>query len=664
MTDVIVGIDLGTTNSEVAALVDGTVRVLAGAGGEQIMPSCVGLAPDGTLLVGTPARNQLGLYPERTVKSIKRLMGSDRRVTLGDRDSTPAEISAIILRTLKQRAEAALGGPVRRAVITVPAYFSDAQRQATRDAGEIAGLEVVRILNEPTAAALAYGAERAGDRTVLVYDLGGGTFDVSLVQGQGDVTEVLASHGNNHLGGDDFDQLLLEHVLARFTTATGVDVRTDARAMSRLLHAVEEAKKRLSFEPYARIREEYLAERDGVPVHLDLEVSREDYEPLVRRLLESTLDSVHQALADAGKRPDEIDEVLLVGGATRTPLVTRLLAEATGLTARQEVHPDLCVALGAGVLAARLAGHDVDRVLVDVSPYSFGPSYFGLLDGVPSEHCYHPIIPRNTPLPATRTDTYATMVDNQAAADVCIYQGDDPNALHNLLVGRFRIEGLSRVPAGNEVLCRMELDLDGILRVSAIEKRTGLAKHVTIEGATTAMSEVEVAAARERMRELFGEAAAGGGELDGGELDADELDEAGVDAGDDDELGEAEVDDTDLEAGDAARRGSVRAGTTDAAHTRRGRAAGVGEAAGAAGGRRRQSAAGDDARREQRVAVSEARALLERSARLQVRMTPEDREDALALQAQIEDALKAGDWDRLRAQARELADLLFYVEER
>ncbi len=645
MSDVIVGIDLGTTNSEVAALVDGRVQVLTTPDGEQIMPSCVGLAPDGALLVGTPARNQYGVYPERTVKSIKRLMGSDRRVTLGDSAYTPAEVSAIILRTLKQRAEAALGVPVRRAVITVPAYFSDAQRQATRDAGGIAGLEVFRILNEPTAAALAYGADRAGDRTVLVYDLGGGTFDVSLVQGHGEVTEVLASHGNNHLGGDDFDQLLLDHVVSRFRTATGVDVRPDGRAMSRLWHAVEEARKRLSFEPYARIREEYLAERDGIPVHLDLEVSREDYEPLVRRLLEGTLDSVHHALADAGRRPDQIDEILLVGGATRTPLVTRLLTEAMGLTPRQEVHPDLCVALGAGVLAARLAGHDVDRVLVDVSPYSFGPSYVGLLDGILSEHCYHPVIPRNTPLPASRTDTYATVVDNQEACEVCVYQGDDPSALNNILVGRFHIEGLSRAPAGNEVLCRMELDLDGILRVSAIEKRTGRARHLAIEGATTALSEAELAAARERMRDLFGDAGTPGA----GDVEDAGDDERDVDAA---EVGPAErdhpgADESVAESPDPHRRSTGTGGP-----------AGAPEAA-----RRRGDPEADD-HREQRVAVSEARALLERSARLQPRMPPEDRGEALALQRQIENALHAGDWQRLREQARELADLLFYVEER
>lgn len=597
MADVIIGIDLGTTNSEVAALVNEKVEVLA-ADGEQIMPSVVGLSPEGNLLVGTPARNQYGLYPERTVKSIKRLMGTDQRVVLGERAYSPPEISAMILRTLKARAEAALGTPVHKAVITVPAYFSDAQRQATRDAGQIAGLDVTRILNEPTAAALAYGADREGARTILVYDLGGGTFDVSLVQVHDDVTEVLASHGNNRLGGDDFDQLLLDFVLNRFTASGGGDVRANRRAMSRLLHAVEEAKKRLSFEPYARIREEHLAERDGVPVHLDLEVARAEYEQLIRPLLDGTLDSVHRALADAGKHPDEVDEILLVGGATRTPLVSELLKGKTGLTPRQELHPDLCVAFGAGVLAARVAGHEVRRVLVDISPYSFGPSYFGFLNGVPSEHCYRPIIYRNTPLPVSRTESYVTMVDNQEAWRVSVYQGDDPNALNNILVGRFVIEGLSQVPAGNEILCRMDLDLDGILKVTAVEKRTGLAKYIAIEGATTAMSEAEVARARRHMQDLFGEE----GEENLGLI----------------EMGEA----------DSAPVASV-----------------------------------EEEERDQRVQISEARALLERSRRLLDKMNPEDREEAIALHEQIESALHAAEWDRLRQAATDLADLSFYVEE-
>ena len=607
MADNIIGIDLGTTNSEVAALVHSQVQVLANDG-EQIMPSVVGLSPDGRLLVGTPARNQYVLSPERTVRSIKRLMGSDQRVALGEQMYTPPEISAMILRELKTRAEAALGAPVSRAVITVPAYFSDAQRQATRDAGQIAGLEVVRILNEPTAAALAYGADRQGERTILVYDLGGGTFDVSLVQVHSDITEVLASHGNNHLGGDDFDQLLLDFVHTRFVDTGGVDIRADRRAMSRLLHAVEEAKKRLSFEPYARLREEHLAERNGVPVHLDVEVARSEYEQLIRPLLEGTLDSVHRALADAGKRPDQVEEILLVGGATRTPLITILLQDATGLTPRQELHPDLCVAFGAGVLAARLAGHAVERVLVDISPYSFGPSYFGLLNGVPSEHCYRPIISRNTPLPVSRTESYFTMVDEQQAWQVSIYQGDDPHALNNLLVGRFLAEGFSRVPAGNEILCRMDLDLDGILRVTATEKRTGLAKQITIEGATTAMSESEMAQARLRMQELFG--------VEDEEVDFDE-----------------EADEADAEVIDIA----ARAISTDT------------------------SAA--EADRDRRVQISEARALLERSRRLLDRMTTEDREEAIALHEQIEDALKTAQWQPLHAAMTTLADLLFYVEE-
>jgi molecular chaperone DnaK len=602
MADDIIGIDLGTTNSEVAALVHGQVQVLA-SDGEQMMPSVVGLSPDGRLLIGTPARNQYVLYPERTVRSIKRLMGSDQRVALGEQMYTPPEISAMILRALKARAEAVLDTPVSKAVITVPAYFSDAQRQATRDAGQIAGLEVVRILNEPTAAALAYGADRQGERTILVYDLGGGTFDVSLVQVHSDITEVLASHGNNHLGGDDFDQLLLDFVHHRFVDTGGVDIRADRRAMSRLLHAVEEAKKRLSFEPYARLREEHLAERNGVPVHLDMEVARSEYEQLIRPLLEGTLDSVHRALSDAGKRPDQVDEILLVGGATRTPLITALLHDTTGLTPRQELHPDLCVAFGAGVLAARLAGHEVERVLVDVSPYSFGPSYFGLLNGVPSEHCYRPIISRNTPLPVSRTESYFTMVDEQQAWQVSIYQGDDPNALNNLLVGRFLAEGFSRVPAGNEILCRMDLDLDGILRVTATEKRTGLAKQITIEGATTAMSESDMAQARLRMQELFG--------IEDEEVDFDE--------DDDDEVIDVEVNDISPDTSAADR--------------------------------------------DRRVQISEARALLERSRRLLDRMTPEDREEAIALHEQIEDALKTAQWQPLHAAMTTLADLLFYVEE-
>lgn len=504
MNEPLIGIDLGTTNSEVAALIDGEVQVLDEAG-ETILPSYVGLAPDDKLIVGTPARNQYIVYPERTIKSIKRRMGSDETVPLGDRQYSPAEISAMILRALKQRAETKLGVAVGRAVITVPAYFSDRQRQATRDAGSIAGLEVVRILNEPTAAALAYGAGGGGASTVLVYDLGGGTFDVSLVRIDRDVTEVLASHGNNHLGGDDFDRLVVDSILARLPGDVKRAVEADRRAMSRIVRAAEEARKRLSFEPHTFVREENLVEVKGVPQHVELELHRDELEEILLPLLRQTLDSVHRALADAGKRPADLDGILLVGGATRTPLVSELLAEATGLVPRQDLHPDLCVALGAGVQAARLQGYAIERVLVDVSPWSFGVSHIGYLDDLPSNHCFKAVIARNTPLPASRTEPFETLHDGQESVRISIFQGEDPDALRNLFIGDFLVEGLSDVPAPNEILCRMDLDLDGILRVTATEKITGLSKQTTIERATAALSELDLVRARARVRELFGD---------------------------------------------------------------------------------------------------------------------------------------------------------------
>jgi len=377
MSDVIVGIDLGTTNSEIAAFVGDQVRVL-GPGDTRMLPSCVGYSPSGELLVGESARNQQALYPENTVRSIKRKMGSGESVKLGGKEFTPQEISALILSELVEWAHRELGERPGEAVITVPAYFSDAQRSATREAGELAGLEVVRMLNEPTAASLAYGYGGGSRHTALVYDLGGGTFDVSVVAMEGDVTEVLASHGNNRLGGDDFDDLLAGRLIEEFKKRHGVDLRDGhAAAKARLWWAAEEAKKKLSFEPYVKIREEALVTDGGKPLHLEVEISREEYEALIRPLIDSTLDSVSKAMEGAGKGPRDIDAILLVGGSTRTPLVSNLLTARTGIQPRQEVHPDLCVALGAGVMASRLSGMNVDRVLVDISPYSFGVSYLG-----------------------------------------------------------------------------------------------------------------------------------------------------------------------------------------------------------------------------------------------------------------------------------------------
>jgi molecular chaperone DnaK (HSP70) len=368
----------------------------------------------------------------------------------------------------------------------------------------MAGLEVVRILNEPTAASLAYGFADGARRTVMVYDLGGGTFDVSVVMVEGDVTEVLASHGNNRLGGDDFDDLLLAQLQAEFQQRHGI--RIDAahpQALARLWWAAEAAKKQLSFEPHAQIREEALIVRDGVPLHLEMELSRGEYEKLILPLVESTLDSVSKALGDAGKKAGDLDAILLVGGSTRTPLVSRLLRERTGLEPREDVHPDLCVALGAGVLASRLGGRDVDRVLVDVSPYSFGPSYLGQRGGVPYPYCYHPIIRRNTPLPVTRTESYYTTFPGQREVEIRIFQGDNEDALQNVLVGDFNVEGLTTSSEPNEVMCRMSLDIDGILHVAAIEKRTGKSKHITIADALQAKSDEEIAAARQRIADLY-----------------------------------------------------------------------------------------------------------------------------------------------------------------
>ncbi len=503
MSDLIVGIDLGTTNSEVAAFLDGKVRVL-GPGDQKILPSCVGFSDSGELLVGEPARNQQAIYPERTVRSIKRRMGSTESVMLGGQSFTPPEISAVILRELVEWARLSLGRSPQKAVITVPAYFSDAQRSATREAGALAGLEVVRILNEPTAASLAYGYGDGSRHTALIYDLGGGTFDVSVVTIEGDVTEVLASHGNNRLGGDDFDDLLAERLAQEFQKQHGIDVRQGhPAARARLWWAAEEAKKKLSQEPFVLVREEALVSRTGTPVHLETEITRPDYESLIRPLIESTLDSVSKALQDAGRKPGDMDAVLLVGGSTRTPLVFQLLSELIRIEPRQDLHPDLCVALGAGVLASRLAGRDVDRVLVDVSPYSFGVSYLGDRGGVPYPHCYKPIIRRNTPLPLTRTEAFFTSRPFQTEVDVQVYQGDDEDALKNIPVGDFRIGNLTETKDSNEILCRMKLDLDGILDVAAVEKRTGKSKQITIANALQAKTPDEIAAGRKRIQELY-----------------------------------------------------------------------------------------------------------------------------------------------------------------
>ncbi len=498
----IVGIDLGTTNSEVAIIRDRQPFVFA-EDGDPILPSFVGLAEDGRLLVGKAARNQWVLAPERTIKSIKRKMGQDVKVRLGDQEYRPQEISAMILRTLRDRAARQLGQPVQKAVITVPAYFNDAQRQATREAGELAGLEVVRILNEPTAASLTYDPNQRDLQRMLVYDLGGGTFDVSIVQAQEGIVEVLASHGDTQLGGDDFDELLLNFICERFQQEHGVDLRTNLVAKSRVLRAAEAAKRHLSDHPFARIEEEFIAEKEGRALHLNLEITRDDYEQMIRPLVDRTMDCVQQALDDSHLTAAAVNKVVLVGGSTRTPLIQQLLEERLNQPAHQEVNPDLCVAMGASIQAGIIGGQDVGAVLVDITPHSLGIRCLDLMHGYDYPFRFAPILHRNTPLPASRSEVFYTVQDHQSEVEIDVYQGESEDVRQNYPVGKFRIQGLAPVPAGNPIVVQLDLNLDGMLKVSAREKATGLQKQVTIENALARYEREERDLARERLAELW-----------------------------------------------------------------------------------------------------------------------------------------------------------------
>ncbi len=506
MSEIIVGIDLGTTNSEIAIVEDGKVTLIEDAG-RKIIPSFVGISENNEVLVGEAAKNQYVLYPERTVKSIKRLMGEETKVEMAEQAYTPQEISAIILKRLKAIAETYLNQPVEKAVITVPAYFSDAQRQATREAGEIAGLEVVRMINEPTAAALSYEADQKAHKRILVYDLGGGTFDVSVVSIEDDVVEVLASHGNNQLGGDDFDQKIIDHIVKYIKKNSKVDIQASRKAMARINRAAEEAKRALSDQPFVTIEEEYLDEHEGVPIHLSLELARLDYEELIVDYIDETLEAVHIALNGANLTASDIDEILLVGGSTRTPIVSDRLAEKFNLQPHLDVDPDLCVASGAAIQAAMIAGTDVSAsaVLVDITPYTYGTSAIGELNGEWYPHKYVPIIHKNSALPLTKSEVFYTMRDNQEAVEVKIFQGEKHDALDNIQIGEFLVEGLSRVPQGNPILLSLDLDLNGILHVSAKEKNTGLEKSIVIDNAISRFEEAEMEAAKERIQEIFGE---------------------------------------------------------------------------------------------------------------------------------------------------------------
>ncbi|MDH3349355.1 MAG: Hsp70 family protein [Desulfobulbaceae bacterium] len=505
MSEVIVGIDLGTTNSEVAVWQNGKLTIIS-ENDSKLIPSFVGLDNNNALLVGEPAKNQYMVYPERTIKSVKRKMGEDDKLSLGENSYSPQEISAIILKKLKKMAENHLNCEVHKAVITVPAYFSDIQRQATREAGDIAGLEVVKMINEPTAAALTYESGHQDSRRILVYDLGGGTFDVSVVQVEDDIIEVVAGHGNNHLGGDDFDHKITQHIITHLHEEHGIsEAELSPGALARIERAAEAAKQTLSDNPFAEISEEYLAERDGVPINLSLELSRMEYEEMITPFIDETLEAVHIALKGAKLTASDIEEIVLVGGSTRTPLVKNRLTEEFGFHPRGEINPDLCVASGAAMQAAMIGGEKVSAVLVDITPYTFGTSAFSELDGMPYPHVFVPLIEKNTPIPVAKSEVFGTMYDDQEAVEVTVYQGENIDALQNISIGKFRVEGLSKGPANNKIIITCELDKDGILHVTAKEKNSGLQRNISINNAISRFEENELDHAKNKIASLFNE---------------------------------------------------------------------------------------------------------------------------------------------------------------
>ena len=505
-TGIVVGIDLGTTNSEVAYIHEGQPRIVdLGNGG--ILPSCVGLDADGQLMVGAPARNQYAAAPERTVVSIKRKMGSGERVSMGDQTYAPQEIAAFILKALKEGAEKELGEPVTRAVITVPAYFADAQRQATREAGQIAGLEVLRIINEPTAASLVYESRGGGQRKILVYDLGGGTFDVSVVSIEEGVVEVLASTGDAHLGGDDFDQLIIDGLNEHLEGELAVpSPASDLALQARLRRAAERAKIRLSDHPLAPIEEDHVGVVDGEPRHLRYELHRPHFEQFIEELLENTMKAATTALNDAGVRPSQLDKVLLVGGSTRIPRIADLVRQRLGHEPHGEVDPDLCVALGAAVQAGMEMGLEVESVLVDITPYTFGTEAAGELYGRPYMHQFVPLIHRNTRLPVSRSDLFHTLHEDQEVVRVQVYQGEDPDALKNTKIGDFLFEGLNEDPDASDqgILLTYSLNLDGILQVHALERSSGREIRGVVEDAVGRSTPEEMATAKNRLEALWG----------------------------------------------------------------------------------------------------------------------------------------------------------------
>jgi molecular chaperone DnaK len=480
----VIGIDLGTTNSCVSVMEGGEPVVIPNPEGSRTSPSVVAFSKTGERLVGQVAKRQAITNPDRTVISIKRDMGTDRKVKIDDNQYTPQEISAMILQKLKADAEAFLGEKISQAVITVPAYFSDSQRQATKDAGKIAGLEVLRIINEPTAAALAYGLDKEHDQKILVFDLGGGTFDVSILEIGDGVFEVLATHGNNRLGGDDFDQRVMDYLADTFKKENGIDLRNDKMALQRLKEAAEKAKIELSGVTTTNINLPFITADASGPKHLDVTLTRAKFDEITADLVEKTMEPTRQAMKDAGLGPDKIDKILLVGGSTRIPAVQEAVKKYLGKEPFKGINPDECVAVGASIQAGVLTGEVKDLLLLDVTPLSLGIETLG---GVCTK-----LIERNTTIPAKKSQVFSTAADGQTSVEIHVLQGEREMAQYNKTLGRFQLTGIPPAPRGvPQIEVTFDIDANGIAHVSAKDLGTGNEQKVTIT-ASTNLSDDEI----------------------------------------------------------------------------------------------------------------------------------------------------------------------------
>ncbi|WP_454192146.1 molecular chaperone DnaK [Paenibacillus sp. Marseille-Q7038] len=480
----VIGIDLGTTNSCVAVMEGGEAVVIPNPEGGRTTPSVVGFKKDGERVVGETAKRQAITNPDRTISSIKRHMGTSHKETIDGKDYSAQEISAMILQKLKSDAEAYLGQPVTQAVITVPAYFNDGQRQATKDAGKIAGLEVLRIVNEPTAAALAYGLEKSEDQTILVYDLGGGTFDVSILELGDGFFEVKATSGDNSLGGDDFDQVIIDYMVSEFKKDQGIDLSKDKAAVQRLKDAAEKAKKELSGVLTTTISLPFITVADGVPQHLEMNLTRAKFEEISANLVERTLGPTRQALSDAGMTANDIDKIVLVGGSTRIPAVQEAIKRLTGKDPHKGVNPDEVVALGAAVQAGVLTGDVKDVVLLDVTPLSLGIETAG---GV-----FTKMIERNTTIPTSKSQVFSTYADNQPSVEIHVLQGEREMAAGNKTLGRFMLGDIPPAPRGvPQIEVTFDIDANGIVNVSATDKGTNKTQKITITS-SSGLTDAEV----------------------------------------------------------------------------------------------------------------------------------------------------------------------------